>query len=72
MTNKSYNKKVYYSFIKSDYQHDITVACFNGKDVRRNWNRTVTDFYVPATRSTELFNVDPVNFHVPALHITVP
>ena len=71
MTNKSYKNKVYYLFMKSYYQH-ITQTCSNEKEVRRNYDTTVTDFYGTATGSTDLFNVDPDNFHVSALRVTLP
>jgi len=61
MTNKSYTNKVYYSFIKSYHQHDITLTWSNEVKVRRYSDTTCTDFYGNATRSTEIFIVDPVS-----------
>jgi len=70
MTNKSYTNKVYYSFIKSYYQHDITVTCSNVEKVRRDYGTKGIAFNGYATRSTEILNVDPHNFCVSALHMT--
>jgi hypothetical protein len=39
MTNKSYINKIYYSFIKSFHQHDITVTCSNDVKARRGYER---------------------------------
>ena len=51
--------------LQNYYQHDITIACFNDAEVRRNCDTKVTGLNGTGTRSTEVFNVDPDNFEYP-------
>ena len=51
--------------LQNYYQHDITAACFNDADVRRNCDTKITGINRPGTRSTEGFNADPDNFEYP-------
>jgi hypothetical protein len=70
MTKNPTPIKVYYSFIKYYYRHDITVTYSNDKGVRRYYDTTRTAFYGEATRSTEILNFDPDNFWVSGLLVT--
>ena len=47
------------------YQHDISIACINDADVRRNCDTKVTGLNGSGTRSTEVFSADPHNFEYP-------
>jgi hypothetical protein len=62
MTNKSLTNKVYYLFIKSYYQHDITVTCSNDAKVRRYNDTGGTALYGSATRPTKMWNFYQINF----------
>jgi hypothetical protein len=71
MANKSYINQSYYLFIRSFYQHDITVTRSNDEKVHNNFDTKGTGtFYWSASRSVSLLKVDPEYFHTSALRLT--